>query len=97
MINNKEEYWAEHIAIWKESGLSRNAYCKKNDIYPSTLTNWIKKIEKKLKPVRIEIPLKTENVASVIIIETPELRITIPQSVTPDLVSSIIRNLKVCS
>lgn len=97
-MSNKEEFRKKHVTQWKKSGLSRNAYSIRNGIYPSTLTSWIKKLEQPISPLKLEIPI-TSAVESTteILVEAPGLRINIPQSVKPELLASIIRELKVCS
>lgn len=39
------EQWKEFVEEWKESGLSRDAYCRKKDLAPTTFFNWSKKFE----------------------------------------------------
>lgn len=96
-MSSKEEYWKKHIKQWKKSGLSRNAYCIANGIYQSTLTSWIKKLEQPMTPVKLEIPISAVENTDDILVEAPGLRINIPQSIKPELLTYIIRELKVCS
>lgn len=95
-MRKKEEFWKKHIVAWKKSGLSRNAYCVKNGIYQSTMGNWIKKLEQPIKPIKLD-PVVTEDSVSEILIEAPGLRVNIPQTVKPEIISTIIRELKICS
>jgi hypothetical protein len=39
----KQELRDRHIAAWRQSGLSRKAYCRQQNIRPSTFANWVKK------------------------------------------------------
>lgn len=56
---DKAEYWQQHIAAWKQSGLSKARYCKQHNISQSALYHWRKKLDihenapKKLIPVTI--------------------------------------------
>jgi hypothetical protein len=36
----KWAYWTKQIKDWQASGLSRNAYCKREGLQPSTLDYW---------------------------------------------------------
>jgi hypothetical protein len=46
MKSNPESasYWRQHIDALKDSGLTRKAYCEKNQIKISTLDYWRKKL-----------------------------------------------------
>jgi uncharacterized Rmd1/YagE family protein len=41
----RKSFWAEQIDKWRESGLSRTAYCKQTGINLSQLVYWLKKEE----------------------------------------------------
>lgn len=96
-MRKKEEFWKKHIADWKKSGLSRNAYCIKNGIYQSTMGIWIKKLEQPMKPVKLDPIISSEITAAEILIEAPGLRVNIPLTVKTEIISTIIRELKICS
>ena len=36
----KWAYWDKHIKAWRTSGLSRNAYCKREGLKPTTFDYW---------------------------------------------------------
>lgn len=36
----KWAYWSKQITAWQASGLSRNAYCKREALKPTTLDYW---------------------------------------------------------
>lgn len=44
MIMVKDEakwaYWEKHIKAWRTSGLSRNAYCQREGLKPTTFDYW---------------------------------------------------------
>jgi hypothetical protein len=94
MASKSENHWREHVSRWKESGLSRNKYCIKNKLYHSTLTNWIKRIEKQTKPVKITLPKTVPSTTNEIVIEGKGFSIKVPLSVDPGLLKIIIRELK---
>ena len=39
----KQVYWSGHIEKWRQSGLSRSAYCKQEDVSVCQLGYWINK------------------------------------------------------
>ena len=44
-VVSKTDLWAEQIHAFQESGLSRKDWCQQNEIPPSTLGYWIRKIQ----------------------------------------------------
>ena len=44
-IISKADLWADRIHAFQESGLSRKDWCQQNEIPPSTLGYWIRKIQ----------------------------------------------------
>ena len=44
MNEEKEQYWASHIADWRASGLSQAAYCKQHYLSKSTFGHWKRKL-----------------------------------------------------
>jgi hypothetical protein len=42
LIEDKAIFWQGHIDNFKQSGLSRREYCKRNGLNPSTFSSWIK-------------------------------------------------------
>ena len=39
-IKHGHEYWQSHIDAWQQSGLTRAAYCKHNDLNLQTFAYW---------------------------------------------------------
>ena len=37
---SKWAYWEKHIKAWRTSGLSRNAYCQREGLKPTTFDYW---------------------------------------------------------
>ena len=44
-VISKADLWADRIHAFQESGLSRKDWCQQNEIPPSTLGYWIRKIQ----------------------------------------------------
>ena len=44
-VISKTDLWADRIHAFQESGLSRKDWCQQNEIPPSTLGYWIRKIQ----------------------------------------------------
>lgn len=41
---SRVRFWAEHIEVWKSSGLSQRAYCAREGIAVSTLQWWCRRL-----------------------------------------------------
>ena len=37
-------YWREQVATWRESGLSRTAYCRRAGVSASSLGHWVRRL-----------------------------------------------------
>lgn len=60
------EFWKNHIEQWSESGLSQNAYCRKNNLRPNQFTYWKQKFKNQTLPAKI-VELSTAQVAQMFI------------------------------
>ena len=40
----KLAYWREQVAAWRESGLSRTAYCRRAGVSASSLGHWVRRL-----------------------------------------------------
>ena len=40
----KLTYWREQVAAWRESGLSRTAYCRRAGVSASSLGHWVRRL-----------------------------------------------------
>lgn len=38
------EYWSRHVAAWRHSGLTRQAYCEQHDLSYGSLCHWARKL-----------------------------------------------------
>lgn len=43
--HQKEGYWRAHLEAWRKSGLSKRAYCTKNNLAYSSFMAWRREIE----------------------------------------------------
>ena len=46
-IEDKASFWQSHMDNWKQSGLSRREYCRKNSLSQSTFSSWSKELSAK--------------------------------------------------
>ncbi|MCP4161082.1 MAG: hypothetical protein GY760_13500 [Deltaproteobacteria bacterium] len=96
MIRKTESYWKKHIENWKISELTVHQYCKNNGLVQSTLQRWIKKLDKRIIPIKIDLP-EQKNCPNNITIESPGIRISLPDTVDPALLLISIKEIKKCS
>jgi len=96
MIRKTESYWKSHIENWKNSECSSHKYCKDNGLIHSTFQRWIKKLDKKIVPIKIDLPAQ-KSFHKNIVIEGSGIRISLPENVDPTLLSITIREIKKCS
>ncbi len=96
MIRKTESYWKKHIENWKISEQSVHQYCKNNGLIQSTFQRWIKKMDKRIVPIKIDLPVQ-KSYHNNIIIEGSGIRISLPDNVDPALLSISIREIKKCS
>ncbi len=81
------------IEQWKQSGLSRQAYCRQNNLSYYSLIFWTKKKRNRNKPVSNEfIPFKIKSGSENIFaqIETGGKRIQLYQSVTANFLKQLL-------
>ena len=45
------QFWRSHIDQWSRSGLTQNAYCRKNNLKANQLTYWKNKFKRQNLPV----------------------------------------------
>ncbi len=96
MIRKSESYWKRHIESWKISEQTAHQYCKDNGLIQSTFQRWIKKLDKRIVPIKIDIPVQRSRHKN-IIIEGSGIKITLPENVDSALLSVSIREIKKCS
>jgi len=45
-MKHNQEFWKRHVKGWRESGLSRHAYCSRHHLPKGTLSYWASKLKK---------------------------------------------------
>lgn len=45
-----ESHWQEVVLRYKQSGLSRRAFCRRENLKDHCLTYWVRKLEQRSKP-----------------------------------------------
>ena len=53
----KSEYWQQHIKGFKESGQTRTAYCRQNNLRLTTFDYWRRKLREPTGPIKlVQVP-----------------------------------------
>ena len=52
-MKSRSEHWTEHVAAWRESGLSQREYCQQHDLVKGTMSHWVWR----LKTLEVEQPM----------------------------------------
>ena len=96
MIRKNKDYWQKQISNWKESNQSPHKYCKKNGLIQSTFMRWVEKLEAKITPIKVDLPVSPK-VKKEIIIEGNRIKIILPSNIEISILSAIIREVRHCS
>ena len=96
----KQQFWASHIDLWKNSGLNQIEYCRQNELSRCQFTYWKCKLNKKVDPVTF-VPvlgksdhsqISFKNKAPIKLI-TGSYQIEIGDGFSPDTLSTLLRTL----
>lgn len=92
------EEWERRITACQQSGMSVRSWCQENGVTTGAYYHHLRKIRESMLTEKEIIPLKkTQTTANEgIRIETGELRVTVPESVSPETVAAILSALKSC-
>ena len=100
---SKEEkiaFWQEHIARWRESGLSQVIYCRENNLNKNAFTWRKRSLEGKVKTRITKVSSKT--VSEITNRQPPlelmineKLRITVDRDFDPELLQRLLKTLGV--
>ena len=107
-VISKADFWADRIHAFQESGLSRKDWCQQNEIPPSTLSYWFRKIQSETPgtepasdPVFAKLPSKQElqfnsgtGNHSVTILLPENIRIEIGADCPSRLLATLLQALK---
>ena len=92
-----EGYWKKHIHTWQKTDLTAYQYCKKNGLVYTTFNRWDLKLKSvSIRPVAITLPEEKVTSGS-IIIETRNLKITLPDKISDSTLAVILKELSRCS
>jgi len=92
----------EHLRKWKDSGLSGQGYCRKNNIYPTTFYGWVKREKqrknKKEKTIQKVVKVQTGGIERInhnqeILIEYCGIKIHIPMKISAEELQKILMAL----
>lgn len=96
------EGWRKHVEGWKRSGLSQDAYCRKNGISKSTLGHWKRRLERDatagnvqtVVPVPIQITTPEKKPAVQLQLRIGErYRVDIQDDFSPATLEKLLRTL----
>ncbi len=98
---SRVRFWAEHIEVWKSSGLSQRAYCAREGIAVSTLQWWCRRLREhghgdtpRFVPVAIRaIPDVRDEPIEVVLLSGRRLRLAAPRDETE--LARLVRLLEV--
>lgn len=89
--------WVQRIKDCQSSGMSAAAWCRENGISENSYYHHRKKILESAGEENSIVPIEKPNrMPSDIRIESGELTVTLSESVTPDMVRTILSVLKSC-
>jgi hypothetical protein len=96
MVRKNKDYWQDHINSWRNSNQTPHRFCKENNLIQSTFMRWIEKLETKITPMKVEIPVIPKTNKE-IIIEGYGIKIILPYDIDSSLLSATIREVGRCS
>ena len=60
-----QEFYANHLKVWRESNLSQAEYCRQNQLHRHRFGYWKRKLQKKDKPVEfVMLPAPVQETAT---------------------------------
>lgn len=92
------EEWEQRILACQQSGKSVRTWCRENDVTTGAYYHHLRKIRESMLTEKEIVPLKKTRTATNegIRIESGEIRISISESVSPEMVAAILSALKSC-
>ena len=96
----KEKFWKRHVERYSSSGLTKKAYCLKNELSYWSFNDWKKRLNKTNQSRKLtEIPLTMVDIIpntfdKFEIIFKENLRISIPNHFKPEVLIKIIEMLR---
>lgn len=86
---SKEDFWQQHIAAWKKSGLSQQAFCQQHDIKPHNLHYWRKRLAASVDQPKALIPINVIRSANARLQLGSQVSIELPAESLPDLLLAL--------
>lgn len=92
------EEWEQRILACQQSGMSIRSWCRENGITTGSYYHYLRKIRENMLTEKQIVPLKKPRTTTNegIRIETGEIRISVSESVSPEMVVAILSALKSC-
>ena len=92
------EQWQQRIMECQQSGMSIKAWCRENGVATSSYYHYLRKIresmlqEKQIVPVELPKPTGSSGIR----IESGEITVTLPESVSAEQLTAVLSALKSC-
>ena len=92
------EQWQQRIMECQQSGMSIKAWCQENGVATSSYYHYLRKIresmlqEKQIVPVELPKPTGSSGIR----IESGEITVTLPESVSAEQLTAVLSALKSC-
>jgi len=98
--SEKEKYWRDQVARWRESGLSRREYCRRESISYWSFRDWFKKVKtaessKLVRVPRQAYPEKQIDGAPIEIVIQEKISIRIKRGYDGNLLKNLLADLGV--
>ena len=104
MQKYSSEEQATHLAAWRSTGLSGQAYCREHDIVPTTFYRWVKaekrraELKSESQPLLVKVQSQKQpgkNLTSPICIEKQDVRIHLPPDIGTESLQMVLQLLGV--
>jgi transposase-like protein len=99
MQKYSSEEQATHLAAWRSSGLSGQAYCSRHGIVPTTFYSWVKAEKKRASGEAASSPLLVKvqptkhpggSLSAAICIERRDVRIHLPEDIGIESLKAVL-------
>ncbi len=98
------QYWSDHISRWKETSLSKAAYCRQNGLAKHCFHYWFRKLERSAEAPPTVVPLPfplqdppPEHTTVLSVKIGPRFEVTIQGDFHPPVLKKLIRTLEAMS
>lgn len=91
------EVWTQRLAAFHASGLSGVAWCAQENLPPTQLRYWKRKLAPSdaaaSVPTWLAVPTVAESLASTLVVRVGPVTIEVPSGFNPDLLRAVVRTL----